>query len=182
MKSTAAIIAFAGLVAGQSGYQNTTSGPVVNLGYASYLGASNASEGLSWVSLADTSIASFTHASNSVTSFLGIYYAQAPVGDLRWQPPMDIENHNDYDAANPIDATVEGPICVQGTPTWAEANETVFTPPTGNEDCLLLDVLVPNSPVSSSLPVMVQIHGGGECSVANPADKKRILTSCQVTR
>jgi carboxylesterase type B len=52
---------------------------------------------------------------------------------------------------------VEGPICVQGTPEWRNASGQ----PIGDEDCLLLDVLVPAHPVSSNLPVMVEIHGGG---------------------
>lgn len=34
-------------------------------------------------------------------------------------------------------------------------------PQPGQEDCLLLDVLVPQQPASSRLPVIVQIHGGG---------------------
>ena len=31
----------------------------------------------------------------------------------------------------------------------------------GTEDCLIADVLVPNTPQSERLPVIVQIHGGG---------------------
>jgi carboxylesterase type B len=33
-----------------------------------------------------------------------------------------------------------------------------------SEDCLILDVLVPSKPVSSNLPVLLQIHGGGYVS------------------
>jgi len=28
-----------------------------------------------------------------------------------------------------------------------------------SEDCLILDVLVPSKPVSSNLPILLQIHG-----------------------
>jgi carboxylesterase type B len=37
----------------------------------------------------------------------------------------------------------------------------IHTPQGQSEDCLILDVLTPSHPVSSRLPVMVQIHGGG---------------------
>lgn len=51
---------------------------------------------------------------------------------------------------------------MQGTPAWQlQANETGPVPVTGQEDCLLLDVYVPEEPQSSSLPVLVNIHGGG---------------------
>jgi len=69
---------------------------------------------------------------------------------------MDIENHGGYDPATVMSATSRGPVCVQGAPYW---RQTIT--PGGNEDCLLLDVLVPQNPVSDYIPVLVQIHGGG---------------------
>ncbi|GAB7354424.1 hypothetical protein MBLNU459_g4915t1 [Dothideomycetes sp. NU459] len=119
---------------------NSQSEPIVDLGYAQYLGVQNASL--------------------SVTSYFGIRYAQAPVGQLRFRAPVDIEDHNDHNPAAVIDATEQGPQCIQGTPGW-QTTPTTPSPEPGSEDCLLLDVLVPEHPVSSSLPVMVQIHGGG---------------------
>ena len=35
----------------------------------------------------------------------------------------------------------------------------------GSEDCLLLDVLRPSNPASTSLPVVAFIHGGGETAL-----------------
>ncbi|KAK4996355.1 hypothetical protein LTR66_004013 [Elasticomyces elasticus] len=134
-KIVRAVALCASLVACQS------SDPVVNLGYAQYRGVTNASIG--------------------VTSYYGIRYAQPPIGDLRWQPPMDIESRNTYNPSTVMNATSHGPICVQGTPDWALANGSMLTAPLGDEDCLLLDVSVPRTPASSNLPVMVQIHGGG---------------------
>jgi len=69
---------------------------------------------------------------------------------------MDIESHGGYDASTVMDATNRGPICVQGIPYWRQTSNA-----RGSEDCLLLDVLVPKTPVNQYLPVLVQIHGGG---------------------
>jgi carboxylesterase type B len=117
--------------------------PVVDLGYAQYRGNT---------SLTGTNV------------FYGISYAQAPVGELRWRPPQDIEASNDYVPTEVQNAESPGPSCVQGTPAWRppqRGNLTVNFPVTGEEDCLRLDVVVPTQPQSSSLPVMVMIHGGG---------------------
>ncbi|KAK0261024.1 hypothetical protein B0A54_11791 [Friedmanniomyces endolithicus] len=129
---TAAVVSFIPLVTAQYGSSNYT----VDLGYAKYRGVLN----------------------QSTIQYFGIRYAQPPLGELRWRAPQDIESHSGYDPSTVIDATKRGPICVQGSPYWRN-NPTLNS--TGSEDCLLLDVLTPTSPVSSSLPVMVQIHGGG---------------------
>jgi carboxylesterase type B len=92
----------------------------------------------------------------SINTWYGIRYAQPPVGNLRWQAPQDIEANNNYSEIGVINAMVPGPPCVQGVPAWLHSEV-----PTGSEDCLLLDVKVPSNAISSNLPVMVQIHGGG---------------------
>lgn len=59
----------------------------------------------------------------------------------------------------PLNASSNGPFCVQGNPAWQGK------PPGGvgqSEDCLILDVKVPTKPASKFLPVVVQIHGGGK--------------------
>lgn len=116
--------------------------PVVDLGYAQYRGNT---------SLTGTNV------------FYGIRYAQAPIGELRWQPPQDIEANNAYAPTEVLNAVSPGPSCVQGTPAWRPPQRDNLTviPVTGEEDCLILDVVVPTQPQSSSLPVMVMIHGGG---------------------
>lgn len=124
---------------------NSTSGPIVDLGYAQYRG--------------NTSL----RANFSTDVYYGIRFAQAPIGELRWQPPQNIEAHNDYNRDEVIDAQTPSPSCVQGMPAWqiASMNETGPVPVPGQEDCLLLDVYVPEQPKSASLPVLVNIHGGG---------------------
>jgi carboxylesterase type B len=123
---------------------NSSSGPIVNLGYAQFKG--------------NTSLRS----NFSTDVYYGIRFAQAPVGQLRWQPPQNIEAHNDYNPSEVIDAQTPSPSCVQGFPAWnLQANETGIVNATGQEDCLLLDVYVPEKPTSTALPVFVNIHGGG---------------------
>lgn len=65
-----------------------------------------------------------------------------------------------------MDASKPGPRCMQGFPA-SFANPPGLSD-TEDEDCLLLDVLVPVRPVSPDLPVMVQIHGGGKSTPSKP--------------
>lgn len=102
----------------------------------------------------------------------GIRYAQPPVGELRWQAPQDIEYHNNY-TLSPLDATAPGPFCTKGLPAWFGAGGSFGAG--GIEDCLRLDVLVPAEPASTSLPVMVQIHGGGKLGSQYPLCAKLTL-------
>lgn len=141
--SLAALAIFASSVLGQTS-NNSSTGPVVDLGYAQYRGNT-------------------TYRSNFSTDvFYGIRFAQSPVGELRWQPPQNIEAHNDYDRNEVIDAQAPSIPCVQGVPVWQlPANTTGPIPVLGQEDCLILDVYVPENPKSTSLPVLINIHGGG---------------------
>ncbi|TIA38171.1 hypothetical protein D6C78_04200 [Aureobasidium pullulans] len=128
---------------------SATSGPTVDLGYVRYQGVHNETLG--------------------INTFKGVHYAAPPIGDLRWRAPVPIESRNNFTGDQIVDATVQGNQCVQGVPGWVSgvvANVTALlaisaAPPPSNEDCLLLDVIVPSKPVTSSLPVIIQIHGGG---------------------
>jgi para-nitrobenzyl esterase len=89
----------------------------------------------------------FTTAGNNVNTFLGIPYAQPPVGSLRWQPAQAASCWS-----GTFQATSFSVMCPQsGAPEGSYA-----------EDCLYLNVWTPPGPISSmaNLPVMVFIHGG----------------------
>ncbi|XP_052254793.1 neurotactin-like isoform X4 [Dreissena polymorpha] len=86
-------------------------------------------------------------------SFLGIPYAEPPVGRLRWKPPVALEVSKGNCWSGEIDARVPGKVCLQ--PDNANISQ-----PVGDEDCLYLNVWTPSLDVNASLPVMVWIHGG----------------------
>ncbi|GAB7359748.1 hypothetical protein MBLNU230_g6920t1 [Neophaeotheca triangularis] len=87
--------------------------------------------------------------------FLGIPYAQPPLGELRfrWPQPMN----SSFDGT--FDATEYGYSCYQ--------YDTNFDL---SEDCLTLNVVRPDGYEDQSLPVLVWIYGGGlfEGSTADP--------------
>ncbi|KAK4560706.1 hypothetical protein LTR86_005284 [Recurvomyces mirabilis] len=123
-----------------------SSAPMVDLGYVKYQGYSNATAGINY--------------------FRGIQYAANPTGSLRWQKPRPIEANNNFDSSKVYNATQIAPACYQSQPFSVYVDPTdptafIHTPQGQSENCLILDVLAPTHPVSTRLPVMVQIHGGG---------------------
>ncbi|KAH9880074.1 hypothetical protein J1614_002100 [Plenodomus biglobosus] len=162
------LFAAAAALVGASFAQNSSL-PVVDLGYEIYRAASFNSTG-------------------NFYNFSNIRYAAPPVGDLRFalpQPPA--ENRS---AVNNGDVSR---ICPQASPAWADAalqflgstllglpapNTTYVAPganssspvptrdPRESEDCLFLDVFVPEDVFSNAgkgygAPVLVWIYGGG---------------------
>ncbi|KAJ7630562.1 Alpha/Beta hydrolase protein [Roridomyces roridus] len=100
-----------------------------------------------------------------VSTFKGIRFGQAPIGDLRWEPPVA------FISGGTQNATTLGPACVQQFPfAVAALNEFLFnTPaPPESEDCLFLNVWAPTT--ASNLPVVLWIYGGalafGTASIA----------------
>jgi para-nitrobenzyl esterase len=92
-----------------------------------------------------------------VTAYLGIPYAAAPVGDLRWRAPQPAPTWPGV-----RQATTFGTSCVQqqlrSRLPWTEE---YMTQNAVGEDCLSLNVWVPSARSTAPLAVMVWIYGGG---------------------
>jgi para-nitrobenzyl esterase len=86
----------------------------------------------------------------SVRTFRGVPFAKAPVGDLRWRPPVRPEPW-----AGVRDATARAPDALTQCLQFPEGKE-------GQEDCLFLSVFAPVVDASAPpLAVMFWVHGGG---------------------
>ena len=88
----------------------------------------------------------------TVRAFLGIPYAQPPVGPLRWKPPMPAAKWKGV-----RQATEFGSHCMQPT----IYKDMIFRDPGISEDCLNLNVWTTAPNAKAKLPVMVWIYGGG---------------------
>ena len=86
---------------------------------------------------------------NGVKTWLGIPYAQPPVGKLRWQLPQALESSD-----KTFDAKKYGFAAMQ----VVDDNEGASKNPQ-SEDCLTLNIWTRGA--KKNLPVMVFIHGGG---------------------
>ncbi|XP_022903448.2 esterase FE4-like isoform X1 [Onthophagus taurus] len=78
-----------------------------------------------------------------ILSFLGVRYAEAPIGNLRFQPPVPVKPWNEI-----YDATENPPLCPQ---SFVDSTK---------EDCLFLNVYT-RSLENEKKPVMVFFHPGG---------------------
>ena len=137
-------------------------GPVIDLGYASYRGS---------------------YLDNGISQFLGMRYAEPPVGDLRWRAPVDPETEEGIQKAKKVSRAPDfkgwltpnvssllqeplvdpsrqfGPICIGISDILKD---------TVDEDCLFVNVWGPtNATADMKLPVMVFIQGGGYTRNAN---------------
>ena len=99
-------------------------------------------------------------AENGGHAWLGIPFAKAPLGELRWRAPRPPQPWTE-----PREALDFGSQCIQFAGpigSDAEAGEVV-----GSEDCLYLNIFAPALSAAEReiphrrLPVMVWIHGGG---------------------
>ena len=99
----------------------------------------------------------------NVTKFLGIPYAEPPTGNNRFRKPV-----RKADFTSPFHAFIYGAACLQQR-VYLDKRIPL------SEDCLFLNIFVPEYKNSSVLkmPVMIWIHGGGfiaGVSTYNPGD------------
>ncbi|KAL3096936.1 hypothetical protein niasHS_002652 [Heterodera schachtii] len=98
----------------------------------------------------------------SVLAFLGMPYAEPPIGERRFRAPQQLLH---LPGPSPFLATTLPSACAQDV----EAHPSLFVndpfPYSVSEDCLHLNIFTPSvksfsSSVSNSLPVLVFFHGG----------------------
>jgi para-nitrobenzyl esterase len=105
---------------------------------------------------------------HGVNAFKGVRYAQPPMGELRFKPPVKVKASKDV-----VDAVAFGAPAVQmysrpsGEPSSALGKSLFEVFPTGietragSEDCLFLNVWSKGLNDGHRRPIMVWIHGGG---------------------
>ncbi|KAL2870549.1 Alpha/Beta hydrolase protein [Aspergillus lucknowensis] len=110
----------------------------------------------------------YNDSASTVRAFLGIPYAEAPTGDLRFAPPREKSPSH-----SPIDASKYGPPCPQ---LYNPSNQSIWDVlPYGpwntadmTEDCLSINVWTPSKGRlgDNKAAVLLFVHGGGYTSGA----------------
>jgi para-nitrobenzyl esterase len=105
----------------------------------------------SWLAAVALTFCTATAMAGDITAFKGIRYAQPPIGELRWKPPVPVT-----DRAEPNPASDFQPACIQ--PASPPGSIYSDLPARMSEDCLFLNVWKPTGATRAA--VMVFIHGG----------------------
>ena len=103
------------------------------------------------------------HEPNGIAAFLGLPFAEPPVGERRWARPVPWQPDGQS-----IDASNFAPACMQtdsgvewyrGMMTRVGIDPNLMSAPEYSEDCLYLNVWT-DLEADEPLPVMIYIHGG----------------------
>lgn len=106
---------------------------------------------------------------SEVTEFLGIRYAEPPVGELRFAPPRRYNAPADtvYNASEWAPDCLSNKPLVSPFPNFSEPSGfrvwNMFAAQTGNpssEDCLSLNIWTKTPNDSAKKPVLIWFHGG----------------------
>jgi len=92
-----------------------------------------------------------------VNAFLGIPFAAAPVGNLRWRAPQPAPHWTGLRDASHFGASCMQTVLPDGRAPWTHE---YMVEGAVSEDCLSLNIWAP-SKVTGKKPVLVWIHGGG---------------------
>ncbi|KAF9224779.1 alpha/beta-hydrolase [Gyrodon lividus] len=114
-----------------------TTGLTVDVGYATYLG---------------------NQSYPNTVAYLGVPYAEPPVGDLRFRAtvPLNTTRVSEETNGQVVNATFYPDFCVQGSTGAGDAGGA------GSEDCLKVNIYAPyGAKEGDNLPVLFYIHGGG---------------------
>ena len=89
---------------------------------------------------------------DGVKKFLGVPFAQAPVGELRWKAPQPLQAWEGVREAkafgnDPMQTNVYGDMAFRG--------------PGRSEDCLYLNIWTTAATTADALPVLIYFNGGG---------------------
>ncbi|MDH3480893.1 MAG: carboxylesterase family protein [Gammaproteobacteria bacterium] len=104
----------------------------------------------------------------TVAAFLGVPFAEPPVGELRWRAPQPLRTKLER-----RDATEFAPACMQTMRIldWYRYMAESFGGSADfyddleiSEDCLYLNIWTPRLDTEAKLPVMVWVHGGSNRS------------------
>ncbi|XP_053234528.1 cholinesterase-like [Podarcis raffonei] len=92
----------------------------------------------------------------SVTAYLGIPYAEPPIGKLRFQKPVP---HQPWSQV--LEATSFGNSCLQVNIEKMPFAELFAANTPLSEDCLFLNIWVPHPRPATPVPILLWIYGGG---------------------
>lgn len=89
---------------------------------------------------------------DGVKKFLGVPFAQPPVGELRWKAPQPVQNWEGVRQAkqfgdDPMQPNIFGDMSFRG--------------PGRSEDCLYLNIWTTAATTADALPVLIYFNGGG---------------------
>jgi carboxylesterase type B len=116
---------------------------------------------------------------DNVRQFIGIPFAQPPIGKLRFKPPVSLRPVvNDVSSTiyNATAAAHQGGLPLLRCLEISLTNASAFR---GQEDCLYLDIFLPlNVSNETLLPVVVYIYGGG-FQVSDPHDPSELISLYQ---
>jgi carboxylesterase type B len=112
---------------------------------------------------------------DNVRQFIGIPFAQSPIGKLRFKPPVPLRpvvNGASSTIYNATAAAHQGGLPLLRCLQISDTNPHVVY---GQEDCLYLDIFLPiNISNGTLLPVVIYIYGGG-FQVSDPHDPSELI-------